>query len=48
MSMYSSKEMEEIGEDLGKMLIESKYPKTYACLFISTTLLLTSYIIYKF
>ena len=48
MSMYSSKEMEEIGEDLGKMLAESKYPKTYACLFISTILLLTGCIWYNF
>ena len=48
MSLYSTKQMEEVGEDLGKFFIESKYPKTYACLFISTTLLLTSYIIYKF
>ena len=48
MSKYSSKEMEEIGEDLGKMLAESKYPKTYVCLFISTSLLLTSYIWYNF
>ena len=47
MSMYSSKEMEELGEDLGKMLIESKYPKTYACLFISGTILLSSYIWYR-
>ena len=47
MSMYSSKEMEEIGEDLGKMLIESKYPKTYTCLFISGTILVSSYILYN-
>jgi len=47
MSMYSSKEMEEIGEDLGKILIESKYPKTYLCLFISGTILVSSYILYS-
>jgi len=47
MSMYSSKEMEEIGEDLGKILIESKYPKIYLCLFISGTVLVSSYILYS-
>lgn len=47
MSVYSSKEMEELGEEIGKLLNESNYPKTYLCLFISGTILTTSYIWYN-
>ena len=47
MSMYSNEQMEEIGEDIAKIVMESKYPKTYVCLFISGVILTSSCIWYN-
>ena len=46
MSIYSNKEIEDLGEDIGKMLSESKYPKTYLYLFISTIFFTTGCVYY--
>jgi hypothetical protein len=47
MSLYSNQDMEEIGEGLGRIFVESKYPKTYLCLYLSV-LATSGYIIYNY
>ena len=48
MSLYSNQEMEEIGEGLGKIFAESKYPKTYLCLYLSVIATTSYYLIYNY
>ena len=44
--MYKSENFEEIGEDLGKAITESKYPNLYLSLFIGIPITVGIGIIY--